>query len=71
MPATDINHSESAAGVIKDRGARPESKRIDRNHLRKIRYAFQWGLFFFIIYGGHRFYLFGHLLWRASCPSDR
>jgi polyferredoxin len=35
-----------------------KEKRQNRSYLRKIRYAFQWGLFFFIIYGGYRFYLF-------------
>jgi len=35
-----------------------KEKRQNRGYLRKIRYAFQWGLFFFILYGGYRFYLF-------------
>jgi polyferredoxin len=36
-------------------------ERFDRSYVRKIRYAFQWGLFALIIYGGFKLYLFaGH-----------
>jgi polyferredoxin len=35
-----------------------KTEKINRGYIRIIRYAFQWGLFFFIIYGGYRFYLF-------------
>lgn len=35
-----------------------ETEKINRSYIRRLRYAFQWGLFFFIIYGGYRFYLF-------------
>lgn len=33
-------------------------ERFDRAYLRKLRYALQWGLLVFIIYGGYRLYLF-------------
>ena len=36
----------------------PKEKRQNRRYLRILRYLFQWGLFFFIVYGGFRFYLF-------------
>jgi polyferredoxin len=45
----------------------------DRRYLKKIRYAFQWGLFALVVYGGWRFYLFTeHFLSggpRVSKPS--
>ena len=33
-------------------------ERFDRSYIRKLRYALQWGLFFFIVYGGYKLYLF-------------
>ncbi len=36
----------------------PKERRQNRGWLRRLRYAFQWGLFFFVLYGGYRFYLF-------------
>jgi polyferredoxin len=33
-------------------------EKTNRLYLKKIRYAFQWGLFVFILYGGYKFYLF-------------
>jgi len=33
-------------------------EKIDRTYLKKIRYAFQWGLFALIVYGGWKFYHF-------------
>jgi polyferredoxin len=33
-------------------------EKTDRTYLKKIRYAFQWGLFALVVYGGWRFYLF-------------
>ena len=38
--------------------ATASENRQNRGIIRKIRYVFQWGLFFFIVYGGYRFYLF-------------
>lgn len=35
-----------------------KTEKINRSYIRKIRYAFQWGLFALIVYGGYRFYLF-------------
>lgn len=33
-------------------------EKIDRSYLRYIRYAVQWGIFFFLIYAGYKFYVF-------------
>jgi len=33
-------------------------EKIDRSYLRYIRYAVQWGIFFFLIYAGSKFYIF-------------
>jgi len=33
-------------------------EKIDRSYLRYIRYAVQWGTFFFLVYAGYKFYLF-------------
>lgn len=33
-------------------------EKIDRSYLRYIRYAVQWGIFFFLIYAGYKFYFF-------------
>lgn len=33
-------------------------KKIDRSYIRYIRYAVQWGIFFFLAYAGYKFYLF-------------
>lgn len=33
-------------------------EKIDRSYLRHIRYAVQWGIFFFLIYAGYKFYVF-------------
>jgi polyferredoxin len=40
--------------------ARPaiRGKKFNRQYLRKVRYAFQWGLFALVLYSGYRFYLF-------------
>jgi len=46
----------------------PKEKKQNRSWVRKVRYAFQWGLFFFIIYGGYRFYLFTEHFMTADAP---
>jgi polyferredoxin len=33
-------------------------QKIDRSYIRYIRYAVQWGIFFFLVYAGYKFYLF-------------
>jgi len=33
-------------------------EKIDRSYLRYIRYAVQWGIFFFLIYAGYKFFVF-------------
>jgi polyferredoxin len=39
-------------------GEEPARGGLDRRYVRKVRYAFQWGLFALIAYAGYRFYLF-------------
>ncbi|RJQ42138.1 MAG: 4Fe-4S binding protein [Nitrospiraceae bacterium] len=33
-------------------------EKIDRSYLRYLRYTVQWGIFFFLVYAGYKFYLF-------------
>ncbi len=51
---SDSNHT---AWVVPDFKLEMMEK-TDRTYLKKIRYAFQWGLFALVAYGGWRFYLF-------------
>jgi polyferredoxin len=44
--------------------------KTERNHLRYIRYAVQWGIFFFLLYSGYRFYFFvEHFLNHGMVPQ--
>ena len=49
----------------------PKEKRQNRGYLRKVRYLFQWGLFFFIAVGGYRFYLFTEHFVTAGVPYTK
>jgi len=42
-----------------------------RSYIRRIRYAVQWGLFSFIVYGGYRFYLFAEHFKGGGAYVDR
>jgi polyferredoxin len=47
-------------------------EKFGRLYLKKIRYAFQWGLLCFVLYEGYRFYLFvGHFLSGNGQPLKR
>lgn len=50
--------NEETANEIAPETKTPRYQQINRNYVRKIRYAFQWGLFFLICYGGYKLYLF-------------
>ena len=44
--------------------------KTERNHLRYIRYTVQWGIFFFLLYSGYRFYFFiEHFLNQGMAPQ--
>lgn len=46
-------------------------ERANRAYLKKIRYAFQWGLFALVVYGGWRFYLFTEHFISGAPPVKR
>ena len=45
-----------------------KTQKQNRRWIRYVRYTFQWGLFFFIIFGGYRFYLFTEHFVTADAP---
>jgi polyferredoxin len=65
MQATVIS-KPSATAPEKPTGGVAE--KFDRSYVRWVRYAFQWGLFFLILYGGYRLYLFAAHFMAGETP---